>query len=64
MIFGAGTIVRELSQFMRLDPGDVVLTGTPEGVALSGRFDYLTDGDVVRLGIEGLGTQTHRITAI
>jgi 2-keto-4-pentenoate hydratase/2-oxohepta-3-ene-1,7-dioic acid hydratase in catechol pathway len=42
---------------MLLEPGDVILTGTPEGVALSGRFPYLQDGDVVDLEIEGLGRQ-------
>ena len=40
---------------------DVVLTGTPEGVALSGRFPYLVPGDVVRLEIDGLGSQTQRM---
>jgi 2-keto-4-pentenoate hydratase/2-oxohepta-3-ene-1,7-dioic acid hydratase in catechol pathway len=38
-------------------PGDLILTGTPQGVALSGRFPYLRAGDVVELDIEGLGTQ-------
>ena len=38
-----------------------MLTGTPEGVALSGRFPYLRDGDVVRIEIDGLGTQTQRM---
>ena len=42
---------------MVLEPGDVILTGTPEGVALSGRFPYLRPGDVVELEIEGLGRQ-------
>lgn len=63
LIFDAGTIIFELSQFMQLEPGDLVLTGTPEGVGLSGRFPYLGDGDVVELGIEGLGVQRHRIAA-
>ena len=39
---------------MRLEPGDVVLTGTPEGVALSGRFPYLQPGDVVEVEVVGL----------
>jgi 2-keto-4-pentenoate hydratase/2-oxohepta-3-ene-1,7-dioic acid hydratase in catechol pathway len=56
-IFDVGYVVHHLSQFMRLDPGDLVLTGTPEGVALSGRFPYLTAGDVVEVEIEGLGRQ-------
>ena len=43
--------------------GDVVATGTPEGVALSGRFPYLVDGDVVELAIDGLGHQRHAMKA-
>jgi 2-keto-4-pentenoate hydratase/2-oxohepta-3-ene-1,7-dioic acid hydratase in catechol pathway len=46
---------------MALEPGDVLLTGTPEGVALSGRFPYLQPGDVVELEIEGLGRQRHEM---
>jgi 2-keto-4-pentenoate hydratase/2-oxohepta-3-ene-1,7-dioic acid hydratase in catechol pathway len=62
MIFNVASIVRALSQVMTLDPGDLVLTGTPEGVALSGRFPYLHDGDVVELAIDGLGEQRQRVT--
>ena len=50
-------IVWHFSQFLVLEPGDVIMTGTPEGVALSGRFPYLQAGDVVELDIEGLGSQ-------
>ncbi|ARJ04328.1 2-hydroxyhepta-2,4-diene-1,7-dioate isomerase [Cnuibacter physcomitrellae] len=57
LIFGVDELVYQLSQWMTLEPGDLVLTGTPEGVALSGRFPYLKAGDVVELEIEGLGTQ-------
>lgn len=57
MIFGVEYLVWHLSQYMALDPGDVVMTGTPQGVALSGRFPYLRAGDVVELEIEGLGRQ-------
>jgi 2-keto-4-pentenoate hydratase/2-oxohepta-3-ene-1,7-dioic acid hydratase in catechol pathway len=57
MIFSVAALVHHLSQYLVLDPGDVVLTGTPEGVALSGRFPYLRDGDVVELEIDGLGRQ-------
>lgn len=57
MIFDVGQIVWRLSQFLVLEPGDLVLTGTPEGVALSGRFPYLRPGDVVELEIDGLGLQ-------
>ena len=55
LIFNIDYIVWHLSQFLALEPGDLILTGTPEGVALSGRFPYLTDGDVVEVEIEGLG---------
>lgn len=57
LIFDVHTLIHHLSQYMVLEPGDVVLTGTPEGVALSGRFPYLQDGDVVELEITGLGRQ-------
>ncbi|MEU5157677.1 fumarylacetoacetate hydrolase family protein [Glycomyces sp. NPDC021274] len=55
MIFSVARIIHHMSQFMAFDPGDLLLTGTPEGVALSGRFPYLKAGDVVSVGIEGLG---------
>jgi 2-keto-4-pentenoate hydratase/2-oxohepta-3-ene-1,7-dioic acid hydratase in catechol pathway len=55
MIFSVARIIHHMSQFMAFDPGDLLLTGTPEGVALSGRFPYLEAGDVVSVGIEGLG---------
>lgn len=61
MIFDPAVIIHHLSQYLALEPGDVVLTGTPEGVALSGRFPYLQPDDVVRLEIEGLGEQSHRM---
>lgn len=57
LIFDIPTIIYELSQYMVLEPGDLILTGTPEGVALSGRFPYLKEGDVVELEIDGLGRQ-------
>ena len=57
LVFGVDYIIWHLSQFLALEPGDVVLTGTPEGVALSGRFPYLAAGDVVEIDIEGLGRQ-------
>jgi 2,4-diketo-3-deoxy-L-fuconate hydrolase len=61
LIFDVAQIVYELSQYMVLDPGDVINTGTPQGVALSGRFPYLTDGDTVSCEIDGLGRQTQRV---
>ena len=63
MIFGVEFIVWHLSQFMALEPGDLVLTGTPEGVALSGRFPYLSAGDVVEVEIVGLGRQRQEMIA-
>lgn len=57
LIFDVPYIVWHLSQHLALEPGDVIMTGTPEGVALSGRFPYLTSGDVVELDIAGLGSQ-------
>ncbi|WP_394551565.1 fumarylacetoacetate hydrolase family protein [Agromyces sp. MMS24-JH15] len=63
LVFGIDRILYELSQVLVLDPGDLVLTGTPEGVALSGRFPYLAAGDVVELEIDGLGRQRHRFVA-
>ena len=63
LIFDVAHIIHHLSQYMVLDPGDVVLTGTPEGVALSGRFPYLKPGDVVELEIGGLGRQRQEVVA-
>ncbi|MEU0090244.1 fumarylacetoacetate hydrolase family protein [Kribbella sp. NPDC006257] len=57
MIFSVAAVIRDLSQYMTLDPGDLVNTGTPEGVALSGRFPYLSPGDTVECEIDGLGRQ-------
>ncbi len=57
MIFDVAHLIWHLSQFTVLDPGDIVNTGTPQGVALSGRFPYLADGDVVEVEIDGLGRQ-------
>lgn len=61
LIFDAPTLVHHCSQYMRLEPGDVILTGTPEGVALSGRFPYLQPGDVVEVEVEGLGRQRQEL---
>lgn len=55
LIFDIDYIVWHLSQFLALEPGDLIFTGTPEGVALSGRFPYLQNGDVVEVEIDGLG---------
>jgi 2-keto-4-pentenoate hydratase/2-oxohepta-3-ene-1,7-dioic acid hydratase in catechol pathway len=61
LVFPVAELVWHLSQFMVLEPGDVINTGTPQGVALSGRFPYLRAGDVVELGIDGIGVQSQRL---
>jgi 2,4-diketo-3-deoxy-L-fuconate hydrolase len=64
MIFPVAAIISHLSQFMSLQPGDVISTGTPAGVGLG--FDpprFLSAGQAVRLGIEGLGEQNQRVVA-
>ena len=62
-IFDVNYVIWHLSQYLTLEPGDLVLTGTPEGVALSGRFPYLSAGDVCEIEIEGLGRQRQEFTA-
>lgn len=57
MIFTVDFLIWHLSQYLALEAGDLVLTGTPQGVALSGRFPYLTAGDRVAIEIDGLGRQ-------
>jgi 2-keto-4-pentenoate hydratase/2-oxohepta-3-ene-1,7-dioic acid hydratase in catechol pathway len=61
MIFPVDYLIWHLSQFMTLEAGDVVNTGTPEGVALSGRFPYLAAGDVMELEIDRLGRQRQHL---
>lgn len=63
MIFDVRTIVHHLSQYVTLEPGDLILTGTPQGVAFGGKFPYLTAGDVVEIEIEGLGRQRQEFVA-
>jgi 2,4-didehydro-3-deoxy-L-rhamnonate hydrolase len=55
MVFPVGEILRDLSQYLALSPGDLVITGTPEGVALGGRFPFLAPGDLMEVGIDGIG---------
>ncbi|MCU1556752.1 MAG: hpcE [Microbacteriaceae bacterium] len=57
LIFDVDYLIWHLSQYLALEAGDVVLTGTPQGVALSGKFPYIGAGDVVEIEIEGLGRQ-------
>ncbi|MDM3872123.1 fumarylacetoacetate hydrolase family protein [Porticoccus sp. W117] len=64
MIFSPAFIVSYLSQYMSLQPGDVISTGTPPGVGLGQKPPiYLKPGDVMELGIEGLGSQKQIVTA-
>ncbi|HXY90473.1 MAG TPA: fumarylacetoacetate hydrolase family protein [Xanthobacteraceae bacterium] len=65
MIFGAAHIVWYCSQFFIMEPGDVIVTGTPPGVAhgMKENPKWLKPGDVVRLGIEGLGEQQQKVVA-
>src|SRR5262245_20716710 len=62
MVFGVAHIVWYCSQFFVLNPGDVIITGTPPGVGLGMKPpQFLKAGDVVRLGIDGLGEQEQKV---
>lgn len=64
MHFDVATVISHLSQFMSLQPGDVISTGTPPGVGLGQTPEvYLKPGDVMELGIEGLGVQRQKVEA-
>jgi 2-keto-4-pentenoate hydratase/2-oxohepta-3-ene-1,7-dioic acid hydratase in catechol pathway len=64
MVYGVAHIVSYLSQFMSLQPGDVISTGTPPGVGMGKKpQQYLRPGDVVELGITGLGQQRQDVIA-
>jgi 2-keto-4-pentenoate hydratase/2-oxohepta-3-ene-1,7-dioic acid hydratase in catechol pathway len=64
MVFGVNTLVSYISQFMVLEPGDVITTGTPPGVG-SGKKPprFLKAGDTMTLGVDGLGRQTQHVVA-
>jgi ureidoglycolate lyase len=65
MIFGVAHVVSYVSQFMSLQPGDIISTGTPPGVGMGIKPDpvWLKPGNVIRLGIEGLGEQQQNVKA-
>ncbi|WEJ59016.1 fumarylacetoacetate hydrolase family protein [Devosia sp. FJ2-5-3] len=65
MVFGVAHLVSYVSQFMSLQPGDIISTGTPPGVGMGIKPDpiWLKPGNVMRLGIEGLGEQTQNVKA-
>ena len=61
MVYGVNFLISYLSQFMSLQPGDIISTGTPPGVGMGMNPQvYLKAGDVMKLGIEGLGEQTQK----
>jgi 2-keto-4-pentenoate hydratase/2-oxohepta-3-ene-1,7-dioic acid hydratase in catechol pathway len=65
MIFPVDVIIEELSQGMTLEPGDIIATGTPEGVGL-GRTpqEFLKDGDMVETEVEGIGVLRNQIVRV
>ena len=64
MHFGVAAVVSHLSQFMSLQPGDVISTGTPPGVGMGQNPPvYLKPGDILELGVEGLGVQRQMVVA-
>jgi ureidoglycolate lyase len=64
MHFGVAHVISHLSQFMSLQPGDVISTGTPPGVGMGQKPEtYLKAGDKIELGIEGLGVQNQHVKA-
>ncbi|MBF6542527.1 fumarylacetoacetate hydrolase family protein [Nocardia brasiliensis] len=63
LIFDVAYLVWHLSQYAVLEPGDIINTGTPAGVALSGRYPYLRAGDLVEVEIEGIGRAGQRCRA-
>jgi len=65
MIFGIAHLLHYVSQFMVLEPGDVVATGTPPGVAAGMKPPrWLKSGDVMTLKIEGLGEQSSTVVPL
>ena len=64
MLFPVAKLIAYISEFMTLEPGDVIATGTPDGVG-RGRNPprYLKAGEILELGIEGLGAQRHKIAS-
>lgn len=61
MVFSVAQLIYDLSQVTVLEPGDLINTGTPEGVAFSGRFPYIAEGDVMELAIDKLGRQRQHV---
>ena len=65
MVYGVNFLVSYLSQFMSLQPGDIISTGTPPGVGMGMKPQiFLKPGDVMELGIEGLGEQKQKTISL
>ena len=65
MVYGVNFLVSYLSQFMSLQPGDIISTGTPHGVGMGMKPSiYLKSGDKMRLGIQGLGEQNQTVISL
>ena len=64
MIFGVAELIARISEYMRLQPGDIIITGTPPGVGMAQKPPrYLQAGDSLRLVIDGLGEQNARVAS-
>ncbi len=65
MIFGVKTLISYLSQFMTLEPGDVIATGTPPGVGMGQKPEpvFLKEGQILEVEVQGLGRQRHKVVA-
>jgi 2-keto-4-pentenoate hydratase/2-oxohepta-3-ene-1,7-dioic acid hydratase in catechol pathway len=64
MVFGVARLLSDVSQYMSLQPGDIISTGTPPGVGMGQKPQiYLRPGQTVRLGISSLGEQNHKVVA-
>jgi 2-keto-4-pentenoate hydratase/2-oxohepta-3-ene-1,7-dioic acid hydratase in catechol pathway len=62
MVFGVAHLISYLSRFMSLQPGDIITTGTPPGVGMGQKPPiYLREGNVIRLGVDGLGEQRQNV---
>ena len=63
MIFSFPELIAEVSQFITLEPGDIITSGTPSGVAMGGSGRFLENGDIVSVGAEGIGNLTNKIVS-
>ena len=65
MIFNVDTIVSYVSKFMSLQVGDIITTGTPQGVGMGKKPQvFLKEGDKIRLSIDGLGEQNSKVAKV